>query len=67
MNKSKQCSKCGQTKNFQLFYKASRGLHGFDSKCKACREAARKIRDAKNREKITPIKLGATTENDSTA
>lgn len=34
--KTKACTKCGDTKNINRFYKLEKGIHGVHSICKIC-------------------------------
>ena len=52
MEHSKACSKCGQTKTINDFYKEPRSKDGFVSKCKACSNEISRIYKLRNREKL---------------
>lgn len=51
VRQTKTCSKCGETKELEFFYKKRRGKFGVQAVCKACDAAAAKEHYAANRER----------------
>lgn len=52
MKKTKKCSKCGEEKNVNMFYKRTKSKDGLDSWCKGCKRESDKTYRANNKEKI---------------
>jgi hypothetical protein len=51
----KQCTKCGEHKSFQNFYKNARYKDGFLNWCKSCKSAQSKAWKAQNKERLSEL------------
>ena len=60
---SKMCSKCGESKPIEAFYKRKRSSDGLYGKCKTCKIEYQKEYYAKNKEKVNACRIKRYAEN----